>query len=1202
MRKYDIVVLLLLVALTFGNAVSQHSAQPVLLNSGELHLTENVLAMEKHFSSAERREGIAHRLIQFREVPTAARHETFIELGIQLQEYVPYNAYVASLPIHVTSKTLLDLGVRSVAELPLQMKVLQRLRAEQTSGWQENQKELEVVIKVYEDLDVSLIANKLVDLVDVTQIIEHANLIYANVVMAEIEDLAEHSSVRYVDLAPEPGEPEHDLGRTLHRANMLSRGFAGGRNYDGSGVSVAVNDDGFVGPHIDFTGRTEQSDVIGDLTGSHGDMVAGILGGAGNLDPTMKGMAPGAFIHVRQYDAALPNTVTLHQNDQVMIFNSSYGNGCNDGYTSLTEQVDDEINNNPALIQVFSCGNSGGSDCGYGAGGAFGNITGGHKIGKNVIATANLDESDNLQSSSSRGPSADGRLKPDLAANGFEQLSTNPNNSYSPGGGTSAASPGIAGVTALLYHAYRVLNGGSDPNSGLIKACMLNTAEDLGNPGPDYSFGWGRVNAHKAVSVIEEQNYLLDSITPGSTNTHSLTVPSGVAEIRVMLYWMEEGGSPSSSIVLINDLDVTVEEPGGLLHRPLVLDPTPNVSSLNADAVQGRDSLNNVEQVRINTVPSGTYSVHVEGFSVPFGQQKYYILWEFIYEDITLTYPSGSESFVPGEQEIIRWDTHADAGSFSLDYSIDGGVSWNAISSSVSGGDREYTWVVPASPTERALIRVSRGATADTSEAEFVISETPGNVVLEWVCPDSLLLRWDMVPGALQYEISKLGIMYMDSIGRTASDSIVVHGIDYTQEDWFSVRAVFPNGGMGRRANAVQKMPGISNCALQFGIEVSAIESPVAGTFFNCHNTGNVPIMVRVTNVGLNPIDSIPLSVQLDGGAITSELFLATLNPGVDSTFVFSATLDFPSNGIYQTVVWSDHPLDQFSGDDTVNVETVVSTSATMTGVWVQDFESFSLCGALNDCGLTICNLSGGWRNESSASIDDNDWRTDNDGTPSGGTGPDTDHTLGTSTGKYLFTEASGGCLDKEAILITPCLDFSMMGAPFLSFWYNMYGPDMGSLTLDVFNGVEYDLDIWSLSGNQGGLWQQANVDLSAYAGGLINLRFRGVTGDDFQSDMALDDIGITAPFSVPEVTEMEISIYPNPADQALTLNYSGIPGGGASLSIYNLLGMKVLCENITNSTGRISIATNHLVDGTYLLVVDAEDQISGTKMFNVIR
>ena len=205
---------------------------------------------------------------------------------------------------------------------------------------------------------------KLAQNIYVNQVVEHANLLYADVFVKDIQSIAANAYVRYVDIAPEPGEPEHDLARSLHRVNMLNRGIPGDRDFDGTGVSVAVNDDGFVGPHIDFTGRTEQSDVLGDETGDHGDMVAGILGGAGNLDPTMRGMAPGSFIHVRQYDGSLPNTVALHQNDQVMIFNSSYGNGCNAGYTALTEQVDDEIDSNPALIQVFSCGNSGGSDCG----------------------------------------------------------------------------------------------------------------------------------------------------------------------------------------------------------------------------------------------------------------------------------------------------------------------------------------------------------------------------------------------------------------------------------------------------------------------------------------------------------------------------------------------------------------------------------------------------------------------------------------------------------------------------------------------------------------------------------------------------------------------------------------------------------------------------------------------------------------------
>ena len=70
------------------------------------------------------------------------------------------------------------------------------------------------------------------------------------------------------------------------------------------------------------------------------------------------------------------------------------------------------------------------------------------KQAKNVIATANLNYNGTLVSSSSRGPASDGRIKPDIAAHGNGQISTDPNNIYNAGSGTSAAAPGISGVLA----------------------------------------------------------------------------------------------------------------------------------------------------------------------------------------------------------------------------------------------------------------------------------------------------------------------------------------------------------------------------------------------------------------------------------------------------------------------------------------------------------------------------------------------------------------------------------------------------------------------------------------------------------------------------------------------------------------------------------------------------------------------------------
>ncbi|MFT7614193.1 MAG: hypothetical protein ACI9J3_003175 [Parvicellaceae bacterium] len=1182
------------------NLISQQSSEHIMLNTGSIQLENNVQDYKLSSSSKEICQGRVYRLIQLNNLPSEAAHELFKSKGIKLLEYIPNKAYVASIPLGVLNSELASLDIRSVVRLPAEMKQLRRIVERPFPNWSLENGKVKVVIKIQEGLSTQYGISRLGEMIKLNSIVSHANLVYANIDEDDLLEIAKMPYVRYVDLAPEIGEPEHDHGRTLHRGNMLDQDLGIGRQYDGTGVTIAINDDGFVGPHIDFTGRTDQTDVAGDFAGDHGDMVAGIAGGAGNLDPTMRGMAPGSFLFIRQYNSALPNTVTLHQNDQVMIFNASYSNGCNAGYTSLTEQVDDEIFDNPSLLQVFSAGNSGGNDCGYGAGSAFGNVTGGHKIAKNVIATANLNESDALENSSSRGPSADGRLKPDISAHGAGQMSTDPNNGYAAGGGTSAAAPGIAGMTALLYHAYKDLNGGTNPNSGLIKACMLNSADDLGNVGPDYSFGWGRINGYKAVTTLEDSRYLLDSVSNGSTNSHSVTIPAGVQELRVMLYWMESSGSPSSSIILINDLDLTIDDPSVTTFQPLVLDPTPIFANLSATAVPGRDSLNNAEQVRITTPAAGTYSVNVDGFAIPFGNQKYYIVWEYIMDDITVTYPFGEEGFVPGEVELIRWDAYGNSGTFDVEYSLDNGSTWTFVAAGVSGTLRERAWSVPTGPSERALVRVTRGAVSDMSDDNFIIAETPANITLDWVCVDSLQISWDLVPGATEYEVSMLGAMYMDSVGRTTADTMILYGHDYNVEDWFSVTPILALGGEGRRANAVQKVPGITNCPLSYSLEVTEMLSPVSGTMFGCHASSTVPVMVLVTNAGLSPIFDIPVNFSLNGGAVVTETILDTLLPGQDTLYTFLATVDLSSNGLYQLISYTDHPLDQFLGDDTISLATTVATGLTLSGIWTEDFEGFSLCGSSNDCGATICNTGPGWKNESSSTIDDNDWRTDLDGTPSAGTGPSADHTLGTSTGQYMFTEASGGCTDMEALLLTPCIDLAAMGAPELSFWYHMDGGDMGTLSIDIFNGVTYDNDVWSVSGDLGASWIEGTYDLSAYAGQIINVRFRGTTGGDYQSDMALDDIGVSTPFSVDESTSANWSVWPNPSADQFNVQFSGFESGTSAL-LYDILGKVVANKSLNGASGTVEFDVSNLDEGTYIIVFNSNGKQVGAKQVVVM-
>ena len=154
------------------------------------------------------------------------------------------------------------------------------------------------------------------------------------------------------------------------------------------------------------------------------------------------------------------------------------------------------------------------------------------------------------------------------------------------------------------------------------------------------------------------------------------------------------------------------------------------------------------------------------------------------------------------------------------------------------------------------------------------------------------------------------------------------------------------------------------------------------------------------------------------------------------------------------------------------------------------------------------------WINETG---DDFDWTVDEGGTVSSGTGPTVDHTLGTAAGNYVYTESSSPNFPSmEAQLTTPTIDISSLASPGLSFWYHMHGATMGELHVDVYHNGAWVLDAMpALIGQQQAVqtdpWLQAIVDLSPYTSTPIQVRFRGITGTSFTSDMAIDDVYFTS-------------------------------------------------------------------------------------------
>jgi len=437
-----------------------------------------------------------YRLIQFFEIPTELEKRTIEEAGIQLFDYLPHRTYVAAIPSDFSKEKLRELNIRSITKLEANQKIIPSVFTDE-----------KVLLQYYPNLTPTFIQRFLQNKnIEVHKYFHEVNA----VVICNNSDLATVADFPisfFISPADAEFLPEYIPGKNIHRSNSLTPQIAGYPQFNGEGVNVAIGDDGMIESHIDFKNRTNQNDVQGDLEGSHGEMVAGILAGAGNLDPRMEGTASHAEIHLFHEFDAVKKASTLYNNRNILITSTSYSDGCNRGYTYLTQLADFQIKNNTSLMHVFSAGNTGNEDCGYGAGAGWGNITGGVKMGKNVLTVANVDANDNLSPTSSRGPANDGRIKPDISANGDAQFSTQPNNTYAAANGSSAAAPGVAGVLAQLYDAYEDEHPNTFPNSALMKSIILNTADDLGNVGPDFSYGFGRVNARRALNLLQSNQF-----------------------------------------------------------------------------------------------------------------------------------------------------------------------------------------------------------------------------------------------------------------------------------------------------------------------------------------------------------------------------------------------------------------------------------------------------------------------------------------------------------------------------------------------------------------------------------------------------------------------------------------------------------------------------------------------------------------------
>ncbi len=720
-------------------------------------------------------------------------------------------------------------------------------------------------------------------------------------------------------------EPEDLRSKRLHTSIELDAPDGGGLGFDGSGISVQVRDDGMVGPHLDLKGRLINDPSLPfDTSGTHGDGVAGVLAGAGNIEGRGRGMAPGATVYATQYESSfLDNTLDLHIEENVLYTNSSYSNGCNQGYTPNAAEVDRQIFTYPTYLHIFSAGNSNSNNCGYGAGSQWGNITGGHKQAKNAIATANVSSEGEIMNSSSRGPATDGRIKPDIAANGAQNYSLRPNNNYAPFGGTSGAAPCVAGVAAQLNHAFRDQYGGDAP-SALLKAAMLNGARDAGEPGPDYIYGFGLLDAFNAYEILSQEQFISESIFNAQTSEFTIDIPQDIEKVKILLYWADPPATPMAEKALVNDLDLEVEHNGDT-YLPLILDPTPRSSNLSRPAEPGVDRLNNVEQVVLEVEESGEATIRVTGWDVNFGRQDFHIVYSYVREN-----PSeGFRWLVPRPGDVLdlnarlrlSWESELTSTSNRrVSFSLDGGQTWTE--QPVFGSfDFAILNILDPEPQngDSLIVAYTDANITDTlrDPIYFADPHLPEEVVVESYCIDSATIRWRSKSGALSYQLFALGEKYMEDRLTTTDTFATLPISSPVEQNLFAIRTHYGNNIWSERKIASRfDGGGLVDCPQEQEMALNTIQATNQLQGFTCEPF-EVQFEVEIENNGLQEADSFQVCYQLDDLPPVCEWITDTLLSQQILLYQFDS-LSFIEQNYEQLRAWVNLEGDRFVWNDSL--------------------------------------------------------------------------------------------------------------------------------------------------------------------------------------------------------------------------------------------------------------------------------------------
>ncbi len=942
MKNFYVHCFFILLLFSYSSITAQNTDIPVRFAAGNFITGNNIQKQnfQKENLQASFFNNNFYVLVQFSKLPSLHVQQNLRNAGLNLETYLPGNAYLATVKNSFDFSQAGQSEIISINNIPSIYKIDGAFAAYRESNDNADQKL--IAVSYFTSINKTAVIDELqkAGALIVPTKFTATDVIFIRVDLDKVNTIAALPFVSYISLQTLTDKILNYKSIGKHAVTSLLS--PSGKNLSGNGIVVGVGDNSeIVTQHIDFTGR-----IINRIPfpfSFHGIHVSGTVAGAGLLDPKHNGMAHRATI-VSQYFSDIITTAPTYVADYNMVVtNNSYTNadaGCpGDGaYDVFSNYIDKQMGDYEKLLHVFAAGNDGNLTCSpYPF--KYATIKSGYQVAKNVLTVGAVDTLYAAAAFSSRGPVNDGRLKPEIVATGYNILSTRHFFTYGTSSGTSMASPIVAGAATLLNEQYRKFNGGAIPQAALIKAVLCNTAEDLGNPGPDFTFGFGHLNARRAAETIENNRFYLSTVSPSS---NTIAVPAGARRLKVMLYWNDTAAAPNAASTLINDFDLTVVAPGNITHQPLILNASP--AGVNNNAVEGVDRINNIEQVVINNPVAGNYNINVSAFALPFGPQEYVVTYQIDTNGVTVEYPFGEEKMVPGQSETIRWNAYGDeANTFTLEY-FDG-TAWNLIDNNVAANVQYYNWVVPSTVSNNYLVRVSRNSSVYTDQSNFNFTVIGQPVVTATIpCDGFAQLDWPAITGATSYDIWQLKADTMAIIGNTTSLTYLIPGLNSATTYWFGVSA--KNGIVnGRRSVSRSVLPSTGVCTLSIfdnNVKAVSIDAPVTGRQFTSSAlTASEQIRFTIKNLdNVATTGSYDLYYQVNGGAAIMESSSVAIAALATRQYTFTTTTNFSLPGMYTIKVWVKRTGDTQVLDDTTSVTIKHLPNALLTLPVLDGFEN----------------------------------------------------------------------------------------------------------------------------------------------------------------------------------------------------------------------------------------------------------------------